>query len=140
MLLSKLEYEGLSKEQAISLGVPENDIIIEDKSTNTKENVVFSRKVFEHEFGNGNFSRLLIVTTWGHMRRAILTLKTYMPKEVNYSMCSSYPEIKNVGTWSQDWDQVEEAKKRIKTEVKAIVKYINKGDLIDWDTDWDEGC
>ncbi|OGO85895.1 MAG: hypothetical protein A2Y22_01340 [Clostridiales bacterium GWD2_32_59] len=84
---------------------------MEDKSTNTKENAIFSKIILEHELGNENFNHLLVVITWGHMRRSILALKTYMPETVSYSICSSYPDIEQLGKKSENWDMTDEFKK-----------------------------
>lgn len=61
------------KNYALKQGVPESAILVEDKSVNTKENLLFSRKLIQHEDnGKGN---LLVVTTRYHLLRALLLAK-----------------------------------------------------------------
>lgn len=56
------------KALAISLGVPENSIILEDKARNTFENVGFTRQILVK---NG-WNRILLVTAPYHMKRVYL--------------------------------------------------------------------
>lgn len=67
------------KNEAMIVGVAESDLLIEEISTNTLENVLASLIVLDREFRLCNMKRLLVVTTSYHMRRLYLTLKTYMP-------------------------------------------------------------
>ncbi len=48
-------------------GVPKQDIIIEDKARNTRENALFSAKILHHSFPG---QRYLLVTSAFHLRRA----------------------------------------------------------------------
>lgn len=55
---------------AVDRGVPTTDIITEDQSTNTYENLLFSKRLIEqHTRGEG---RILLVTTRYHVLRALL--------------------------------------------------------------------
>jgi len=51
-----------------SIGIPEQDIIIEDESNNTHENAQFSKIILMHNFNHGKF---LLITSAFHMRRAV---------------------------------------------------------------------
>ena len=56
------------KQDLISMGIPENDIIIENKSRNTHENAFYTGQLFEK---NGfSKSNNLLITSSMHMRRA----------------------------------------------------------------------
>ncbi len=55
----------------IDLGVPEDKIIVEDKSLNTKQNALFCAKIIKER----DFSEPLLVTSAFHMRRAVLNFK-----------------------------------------------------------------
>lgn len=48
-------------------GVRETDIIVEDKSRNTRENALFSKKIIQEKHLQGKF---LLITSAFHMRRA----------------------------------------------------------------------
>ncbi len=67
--------EALAEAQAmasysIERGVDPDKIIIEDRSTNTRENLVFSRTLIEERLGKNR--SLLVVTTSYHLLRALL--------------------------------------------------------------------
>lgn len=51
-----------------SLGVPEDKILLEDKSINTTQNAVYSAEILREK----NFQHPLVVTSAFHMRRAVL--------------------------------------------------------------------
>lgn len=58
----------IMKALAVSLGVPEGAIILEDKAKNTYENVLFSKELLL----KNNWKRVLLVSSPYHMRRASL--------------------------------------------------------------------
>lgn len=70
-------YEDSGKEAVIAkrvlmdLGVPENKILVEDKSLNTKQNAVYSAKILQEH----RLEEPLLVTSAFHMRRAVLNFK-----------------------------------------------------------------
>lgn len=61
----------IAKRMLISLGVPENDIIVEDKSVNTTQNARFSAEILRKK----HFEKPMLVTSAFHMRRAMLNFK-----------------------------------------------------------------
>ncbi|MCG4609375.1 YdcF family protein [Anaeromassilibacillus senegalensis] len=62
---------------AIHQGVERSDIIIENKSTNTAENIIFTKKVFE-DLGM-NVTKILVVHQPFMERRIYAALKVYWP-------------------------------------------------------------
>ncbi|MCP3742029.1 YdcF family protein [Rossellomorea sp. BNER] len=115
------------KNEAIALGVPEKDILTEDLSLQTLENVLASLLVLDREFHLHNIQRLLVVTTSYHMRRLHLTLKTYMPDWINFTLCPA--EDNNTG--ENNWFLSEIGRKRVKDESAKVIKYIQQGALCD---------
>ncbi len=61
----------LMKAVAISLGVPESDIILESSARNTYENVAFTRKILARK----GWGKILLVSSPYHMKRAALVFK-----------------------------------------------------------------
>lgn len=55
----------------LDLGVPEDKVLIEDKSRDTIENAKFTKEICERY----NFKKPLLVSSASHMRRAILSFK-----------------------------------------------------------------
>jgi uncharacterized SAM-binding protein YcdF (DUF218 family) len=82
------------KALAISLGVPEETIILEDKAKNTYENIKFAKDILD----KNNWNNVLLVSSPYHMRRASLvfdkiakdTKVTYTP--IPNSLFYSHPD------------------------------------------------
>lgn len=63
----------VAKEYALSQGIPEEKILIEEKSTITEENLEFSKEVMEEN----DLETAIIVSDPLHMKRAMLMAKDY---------------------------------------------------------------
>lgn len=117
----------LLRVRAIELGIPDKDILIENISTNSKENVLSSLLVLDREFNLQNIKRLLIVTNTYYMRRMYLTLRTYMPNWIKFSFCS----VNDKTTKVDNWFQYPYGRKRVETESNKLISYVKEGILID---------
>jgi hypothetical protein len=117
------------KSSAIQLGVPETDIIIETQSKHTKENVLASLFVLDRSLGLHKIKRLLVVTTHYHMRRCLLTLETYMPDWIEYTIC----KVDDNATRADNWWKNEVGTKRVLKEVKGLISYIKQGQIKDFE-------
>jgi vancomycin permeability regulator SanA len=115
------------KNKAIELGIPEEDILVETASKNTKENIIASLLHLDRFFELHKIKRLLIVTSNYHMRRTYLTLKTYMPSWIEFSLCIA----ENHATKKDNWFLSEKGRKRVLEESRKIIKYIKWGAIID---------
>lgn len=115
------------KERAMALGVPEEDILIEDKSLHTQENVLASLLVLNREFQLWRITRILAVTNAYHMRRLHLTLKTYMPDWIDYTLCPQ----QDTNTGKDNWYTNERSRQRVYTEAEKLIKYVKQGALAD---------
>ena len=92
------------KEYLINKGIPEEDIIVEDKSRNTKENMINSLKLID------SYDKVIIITSDFHLNRAIKLFKKYSNKEVyGYG-------VKDGKYDSDNWFKSKEGIKRIKKE------------------------
>ncbi|WP_347548734.1 YdcF family protein [Pseudalkalibacillus hwajinpoensis] len=111
----------------IDLGVREEHILLELEAANTTENVLASLMVLQRAFGLHTLKRLLIVSSPFHMKRCLLTLKTYMPDWIDYTLCA---DDRKVGQRSNWWtDPIEKA--RVLKEVNSISNYVKKGIIKD---------
>lgn len=119
------------KNEAIALSIPEKDILIEDESLHTLENVLYSLIVLNRKFHLYNIKRLLVVTTSYHMRRLHLTLKTYMPHWIKFSLCPA----EDNNTRKDNWLLSELGRKRVKDECAKIIQYVKQGALYDQEVD-----
>jgi len=70
----KIAESQAMKNYALRQGVPESAILIEDMSSNTRENLLFSRQLLEQH--GAAIADLLVVTTRYHVLRAVLLAKT----------------------------------------------------------------
>lgn len=86
-LFSITEAEKFAK-VAIDCGVPEGDILLEDKSTNTKENIQFTRKLLEEK--EIPHSRILGVHKPYMERRIAAAMGVYWPEQT-FSV-TSFPQ------------------------------------------------
>ena len=109
----------------ISLGVKKKDILLEDKSTNTLENVLFSKKTIEERIGFNNISTILVVVKHYHSRRALMTLKKHFPSTIKFLPVT----YKICGFAKDDWFKKEKGRKKILGEVEKIKRYLKKGDI-----------
>ncbi|MCR8847945.1 YdcF family protein [Rossellomorea sp. SC111] len=117
------------KKEAISLGVSEEDILTEDVSLHTLENVLASLLVLNRAFHLYNIRRVLVVTSSYHMRRMHLTLKTYMPDWISFTLCP----VDDDNTNEDNWFLSETGVKRVKGETEKLIRYVKQGALEDED-------
>lgn len=89
------------------LGVPKSDILVENKSTNTLENVLFSKEVIDRELGLENIKVMTAVVKNYHARRVLMTLRKHMPShikiEVAMYISSKYPLTKETWDANEEW-------------------------------------
>lgn len=117
------------KDHLTKLGVPEKDILIELEASNTTENVIASMMVLQQKYGLHTIKRLLIVSSPFHMKRCLLTLRTYMPDWITYTYCSDDRKVGQRDNWWTDSTE----KARVIKEVHSISKYAGLGIIEDVD-------
>ena len=117
----------LLKNKAIESGIPEDKILVEDASKNTKENVLASLLVLDRWCPLHKIKRLLIVTSSYHIRRTYLTFKTYMPDWIELTLCPADDQ----NTCKDNWFLSQYGRERAVTEAKKIIEYISWRALID---------
>ncbi|MCJ8005924.1 YdcF family protein [Lederbergia wuyishanensis] len=115
------------KNKAMELGIPEEDILIETISTNTKENILASLLVLDRYCDLHKIKRILIVTASYHMKRTYLTLKTYMPSWIEFSLCPAEDQ----STKQDNWFLNVHGRKRVTEESRKIISYIREGAIVD---------
>lgn len=114
-------------EEAIELGIRREDILIEDKSTNTLENVIFSLKIIDKEIGLYNINTITAVVKNYHARRSLMTLRRYTPAHIQFKVAAY---ISPYYDFSKDnWLLSDLGKEKVLEEMKKIKIYLDKGDL-----------
>jgi uncharacterized SAM-binding protein YcdF (DUF218 family) len=117
----------LMREVAITQGVKESDILIETNSKNTKENIIFSREMIDRVFGLQNIKKIILVTNFFHLRRCYLSMKTFMPEWIEYSLCG----VLDVNTRPDNWWTNEKGKIRVMNEIERLIKYTRSKEIFD---------
>lgn len=112
---------------ALDRNVPEDAILIEPFSTNTKENVIESLIIMDKNIGLKNIKRILICTAFYHMRRCHLTFLKYAPSWIEYS----FHPVLDKTTRPDNWWQYENGSKRVYKEVKGLIRYTKQGEIMD---------
>lgn len=115
--------------QLRSLGVRNSEIILENESMFTHENVLFSSDILK-SFFYGNPIKILAVTSSYHMRRVMLNFEHYrslFPEGSSWVACASN------GSGADDgiWHTTSVGRYRIAKECLALVNYTRQGYLPD---------
>jgi uncharacterized SAM-binding protein YcdF (DUF218 family) len=120
----KKEAEEMS-EKLINLGVKKENILAEDKSTNSLENVLFSKKIIEKEIGFENIHKIIAVVKSYHSRRALMTIKKHFPKNIEL-----IPAPYEIYDFTKDnWFESEIGREKVLGEWNKIPIYLEKGDI-----------
>ncbi|MFC1674320.1 ElyC/SanA/YdcF family protein [Candidatus Omnitrophota bacterium] len=124
------EEPAVMKALAVSLGVPETAIILEDEAKNTYENVKFTREILDKK----GWDKILLVSSPYHMRRASLVFQK-QAKEVKviYTPITKsifYSRDKRDSQGRKKWKSVNLAQIRgILHEYLGILYYRWKGNI-----------
>lgn len=73
--LPKFKEADLIKTYMLRIGVPEEDIIIENKSSNTYENAAFSTKLLKEIYSDFDERTFVLITSASHLRRGVACFK-----------------------------------------------------------------
>ncbi|MBQ6686889.1 MAG: YdcF family protein [Bacilli bacterium] len=115
-------------ESTVALGLPKSIFIIEDKATNTLENLKFSKTKAEEIQSLTTYRNILFIGKAFMARRAIMCASAcgYPVDKIDF-FGTVDKKGKNIGPNS--WWKSEEATKRVLEEIKRIAEYTLKGDL-----------
>lgn len=129
-LLNEVTSEAeLMRNKAFELGVPESDIIVEDKSQNTVENILCALVELQRTMWLNNVKSILLVTTSFHMRRSLHIAKYLFPGHIKVFPCPADDET----TRRDNWMNTPEGLERAKSEALNIVRFVNNGVFPDFE-------
>lgn len=111
------EWEFL-RNVGVSLGVPPQAILQEDKATNTFENARFSLKVLQEK--GLNPKKVVLVCKNYHALRALLTYQIIFPRETIFYVS---PVIDKTGTSKDNWFLDEDRIRYVMNELEQVGKY-----------------
>lgn len=114
------------RDYLVSQGVPAENIIVENRSTNTLENVIFALPLIEAIMPLHSIRSTLAVCKWMHSRRALMTLKRHMPQGVRYYAHTYAPE----GVTRENWHGHPRAESaNVLKNWENIPRYLERGHL-----------
>lgn len=133
-LSGRLYYEtgrplaSIMRDELIERGVPSDAILVQDRSTNTLEDVAFSLDVLEkHDVSPESIAFLCKAH---HSGRCLRTLRKFFPAQI-LSPVTYLAEYKGIKISKEDWYQHEVSRGRVYGEYLRIIEYTRRGDIAD---------
>ncbi len=117
------------RQAALALGVPKEDIIIEEKSQNTIENLLFALVEMQRAFWLNKVHRVLLVTTAYHMRRSLAMARYLFPEHIAVIPCPA----NDTNTRRDNWMNSSVGVERVKNEAMKIVVSVINGVIPDFE-------
>ena len=114
---------------ALELGVSKENIILENSSQNTIENILFALAELQRNFWLNKVHKVLLVTTAYHMRRSLEIARYLFPQHITVVPCSA----NDINTRRDNWMNTPEGIKRAKEESMKIVKFVIGGVIPDFE-------
>ena len=106
--------------------IPDSVIILENRSQNTLENVLFAKAAIAEKMALDEIESILVIAKWMHSRRVLMTLKAHFPEGIHY-YCKCYSPQ---GIRPDNWYQVpEDVFGNVLKNWESIPNYLAKGDL-----------
>ena len=97
---SQITDAQIMERQALSLGVPQDDILLEEKSISTYENAKYSLEIMQAM----KFKSAILVTSPYHTRRASIIFGRFF-KGIDLTTCSVPYNSSDIGKWWTDSDK-----------------------------------
>lgn len=117
------------RQAALALGVAEEDIILENGSQYTIENILFALIELQRSFWLNNVHSVLLVTAAYHMRRSLAIARYLFPEHIAVIPC---PANDN-NTRRDNWMNTPVGIERAKGEAMNIVRCVANGVIPDFE-------
>ena len=117
------------RQAALALGVAEEDIVLENSSQNTVENILFALIELQRTLWLNKVRRVLLVTTAYHMRRSLAIARYLFPDHIEIIPC---PANDN-NTRRDNWMNTQVGTDRAKKEAMKIVSSVMGGIIPDFE-------
>ena len=105
-------------------GVPERDLLVEDRSANTFENFAFSVRLLEERGLLGQLETVLLVSSEWHMGRVLRTAKRYLPSRIALVCC---PTLE--GCCRETWTASDACRRVVHAEAALFEAFLGAGAL-----------
>lgn len=114
---------------ALEFGVAEEDVILENSSQNTVENILFALIELQRNLWLNKVHSVLLVTTAYHMRRSLAIARYLFPEHIAIAPC---PANDN-NTRRDNWMNTSAGIERAKGEAMNIVRCVINGVIPDFE-------
>ena len=114
------------RDELIARGVPSDLILVQDKSTNTLEDVAFSLVVLKDH--NISPESIAFLCKAHHSGRCLRTLRKFFPSQ-RLSPITYLAEYDGVKVSKTDWYQHEVSRGRVYGEYLRTIEYSKRGDI-----------
>lgn len=123
-----IESEHMNK-RTLELGVPQEDIIVENTSKSTVENILYALVELQRAFWLNKVSKVLLVTANYHMRRSLAIARYLFPAHIDIIPCPADDNNTNRDNWMNTDKGVE----RARGEALNIIRCVNNGVIPDFE-------
>jgi len=127
--VGKCSEAELMYKAVLELGVSEDDIILENSSQNTVENILFALVELQRTFWLNKVRRVLLVTTAYHMRRSLAIARYLFPSHIAIVPCPA----NDSNTRRDNWMNTPVGIERAKGEAMNIVRCVINGVIPDFE-------
>lgn len=109
----------------LSAGASSRQLVVEPRSTNTLENVVFALTHIAEVVDPATVRHVAVIAKWHHCRRSMMTLKRWWPVPVRMYPCTyEQPDAPRDGWWLTEQGRASVAKEWRNTPI-----YLRRGDI-----------
>lgn len=117
------------RQAVLDMGVPAEDVILENASQNTVENIRFGLAELQRTFGLNDIHSVLLVTTAYHMRRSLAIARHLFPAHIAIIPCPA----NDTNTRRDNWMNTPAGMERAKGEAMNLVRYVAHGVIPDFE-------
>ena len=115
--------------KAIELGVPKEDLIVENGSKNTVENILCAMVELQRAFYLDRVKTILLVTAEYHMRRSLAIARYLLPRHIKVVPCPA----KDDNTSRENWMKSKKGIERARSEALNLLQYVKNGVFPDFE-------
>ncbi|MFR2534147.1 MAG: YdcF family protein [Clostridia bacterium] len=120
------------KKLALTLGVKEQDIFLEEQSNNSIENCIQSMPILKQIYPKGNIDKLLLISSEFHLKRCLATfLKQDEEKKIQYILVPVRDGFSDRTNWFLSDTSWNTGRSLATFEAKALIQYAKEGKIED---------
>jgi hypothetical protein len=115
------------RDELVTRGVPEQQVIVEDRSTNSLENVLFAQQMYDFS----SLTSILVVCRSHGIGRQCRTLRHHINPRIAVRPYSFATNVGHAGVsiTRENWMTMEDSRAGIFSNFLKIIKYGRKGDI-----------